>query len=37
VGLGLSQQYDCAMPMAAMKVSTKEKTASPGETSRMVS
>jgi hypothetical protein len=33
----LSQQYDCAMPMAGMTVSTNEKITSPGETSRIVS
>jgi hypothetical protein len=32
---GLSPQYDWAIPIAAMRVSTKEKITSPGETSRI--
>jgi hypothetical protein len=34
-GFGLSQQYDWAIPIAAMRVFTKEKMMSPGETSLM--
>lgn len=34
-GFGHSQQYDLASPMAAIRVSTKEKIKSPGETSRI--
>jgi hypothetical protein len=33
--LGFPQQYDCAIPIAAMRVSTNENTMSPGATSRM--
>jgi len=36
-GLWALQQYDWAMAMAAMKVSTNEKTRSPGDTSRIAS
>ena len=35
VGFGLSQQYDCATPIAAMRVSTNEKIMSAGDTSRI--
>jgi hypothetical protein len=35
VGLGHSQQYDLAIPMAAILVSTNEKIRSPGATSRI--
>ncbi len=34
-GFGHSQQYEVAIPIAAMRVSTNEKIRSPGETSRI--
>jgi hypothetical protein len=34
-GFGLSRQYDSAIPIAIVRVSTNEKMASPGETSRI--
>jgi hypothetical protein len=35
--VGLSQQCDCATPIAAILVSTNEKMMSPGDSSRIVS
>jgi hypothetical protein len=34
-GFGLGQQYDCATPIAAIRVLAKENTTSPGDTSRI--